>query len=156
MGGGVTTDAITVAPRIKAAVIYAPTSADKSTSRRWQVVPRPGPTKVSEPDLTRAYMQAGSDWTFMERASPINYFHLVTAPVQIHSGTHDAMTPQVWAKNIFEALQVAEKEVDFFTYDGQGHALHGEHWELFMQRVTEFFDQHVKLEGVNHDAETQS
>jgi dipeptidyl aminopeptidase/acylaminoacyl peptidase len=44
-------------------------------------------------------------------------------------------------------MQAAEKEVEYFSYPGQGHAFHGQSWRLFMQRVSDFFDQHIKIEG---------
>lgn len=34
--------------------------------------------------------------------------------------------------------------VKYLTYPGQGHALHGESWDLFMQRVSDFYDQYVQ------------
>jgi dipeptidyl aminopeptidase/acylaminoacyl peptidase len=142
MGGGTTTEAITVDPRIKAAVIYAPTSADKAAVQRWRRVPSTGP-KV-DLKLIQAYNEASIDSNFLYRASPINYFYLVVAPVQLHIGTKDSMTPPYWAEDIYHALQAAGKEVQYFTYPEQGHAFHGESWQLFMQRVGDFFDQHLK------------
>jgi hypothetical protein len=38
-------------------------------------------------------------------------------------------------------LQAADKDVEYFGYPGQGHALEGESWDLFMERVTGFFDR---------------
>jgi dipeptidyl aminopeptidase/acylaminoacyl peptidase len=145
MGGGATTDAITIDPRIKAAVIYAPTSADKDTSRRWQRAPSAYPAKVGL-DLLQAYAEAWIDPNFMYRASPIHHFDLVVAPVQLHIGTEDTMTPPYWTDNIHKALLLAGKDVEYFVYPGQGHAFHGESWLLFMRRVSDFFDRHLKKE----------
>ena len=143
MGGGVTTEAITVDPRIKAAVIYAPTSADKATSHRWRRTPSLSAAQV-DLNLLQAYNDAAIDFNFLKRASPINYFEFVVAPVQIHSGTADTMTPPGWAEDIYHALQAAGKDVDYFTYPGAGHAFEGKNWQVFMQRVGDFFDQHLK------------
>jgi len=154
MGGGATTDAIAIDPRINAAVIYAPTRADKMASRRWWRVP---PVDKEFYDLYwgKAYYDARHDYRFLTKASPINYMHLVEMPIQIHIGSADTMCPPEWSEEIRDALQEAGKEVEYFTYIGQGHALHSEHWELFMQRVTEFYNQYIKLEGINNDTETQ-
>jgi dipeptidyl aminopeptidase/acylaminoacyl peptidase len=44
-------------------------------------------------------------------------------------------------------LQAAGKEVEYFSYSGAGHAFDGEHWDLFMERVTEFYDRALREEG---------
>jgi len=49
-----------------------------------------------------------------------------------------------WARQNPNGLQAGEKEVKYLTYPGQGHALHGESWDLFMQRVSDFYDQYVQ------------
>jgi dipeptidyl aminopeptidase/acylaminoacyl peptidase len=141
MGAGATTKAITIDPRIRAAVIYGPVSADdEDVLGRW------GPGSGGGPDdsLTRAYREASSDQEFLQLTSPINYFEWVVAPVQIHQGTADQTTPPSWAEAIRDALQSAGKEVEYFNYAGAGHAFQGENWDLFMQRVTDFFDRTLK------------
>jgi dipeptidyl aminopeptidase/acylaminoacyl peptidase len=143
MGGGATTDAITVDSRIDAAVIYAPTRADKMASRRYRRTP---PVDDDYFDWTwdRAYFDARRDSNFLTKASPINYMHLVEMPVQVHIGSADTMCPPQWSEEIRDALQDAGKDVEYFSYTGAGHAFHGDDWRLFMERVTEFFDRNVK------------
>jgi dipeptidyl aminopeptidase/acylaminoacyl peptidase len=143
MGGGATADAIAVDRRIKAAVIYAPTSADKAASRRWRRTPPVSPPS-SDLKLEQAYRDASFDYNFLNRASPLNYFEYVAAPVQIHSGTADTMCPPDWAEDIYHALQAAGKEVQYFSYPGEGHAFDGRGWEVFMGRVGDFFDRYVQ------------
>jgi dienelactone hydrolase len=161
MGGGVTTKAIAVDARIKAAVLYAPVSADDADLlARWGTGCKGG---QSEPDeaaggcagaevltsdidqnLYLAYQEVASSPLFLYQFSPIHYLDRVVAPVQIHSGTADTRTPPEWAAAIYTALQGAGKEVEYFTYPGQGHTFQGEPWQLFMERVADFFDVHVK------------
>jgi dipeptidyl aminopeptidase/acylaminoacyl peptidase len=143
MGGAATADAIAVDPRIKAAVIYAPTSADKAASQRWRRTPSESPA-AADLKLSQAYYEASIDFNFLKRASPINYFEFVVAPVQIHSGTADTMTPPDWAEDIYQALQAAGKHGEYYTYPGKGHAFDGESWQLFMRRASDFFDQYVR------------
>jgi dipeptidyl aminopeptidase/acylaminoacyl peptidase len=147
MGGGVTTKAITIDPRIKAAVLYAPVSGDDTdVIRRWG----PGGGGGTESSLTRAYRDASTDRDFLRLTSPIHHFELVIAPVQIHQGTADATTPPSWAEALRDALQAAGKYVEYFSYRGQGHAFDGDSWDLFMQRVLEFFDDNL---AGGHEAE---
>jgi dipeptidyl aminopeptidase/acylaminoacyl peptidase len=142
LGGGVTTKAITIDPRIKAAVLYGTVSADDTeVIRRWGLGHRGNGLDIS---MLQAHRQAASDPDFLRRTSPIHYFDLVTTPVQIHHGTADTVTPPRWAEAIYVALMEADKEVEYYTYDGQGHAFQGQSWTLFMERVTRFFDQHLK------------
>jgi dienelactone hydrolase len=158
MGGGITTKAITIDPRIKAAVLYAPVSADDAdVLARWGTGCKLGPAGqladncggaeilVSDIDesLSEAYAQAVSNPELLYRTSPINYFDFVVTPVQIHVGTADTRTPPEWSASIRDALRDAGKEVEYFTYPGQGHVLEDEHWLLFMERVADFFDRHL-------------
>jgi dipeptidyl aminopeptidase/acylaminoacyl peptidase len=92
-------------------------------------------------------MKVSMDSNFLYRASPINFFHFVVVPVQLHVGTDDSMTPPYWSEDIYNGLQATGKEAEYFTYPGEGHALHGESWLLFMRRVSDFFDQHLKGES---------
>jgi dienelactone hydrolase len=158
MGGGITTKAITIDPRIKAAVLYAPVSADDAdVLARWGTGCKLGPSgqlaancagaevlvsDVAE-TLAEAYAQAVSNPELLYQTSPIHYFDFVATPVQIHIGTADTRTPPEWSATIREALQDAGKEVEYFTYPGQGHVFKGEHWQLFMERVADFFDRHL-------------
>ena len=142
MGGGVTTKAITIDPRIKAAVLYGPVSADDAkVIARWGAWSRGGD---AEGVLQRAHLQAARDPAFLRRTSPLYHFDLVIAPVQIHQGAADTVTPSRWAQAIRDALTAADKEVAYYEYEGQGHAFQGPSWDLFMERVTHFFDQHLK------------
>lgn len=141
MGAGVTTKAITIDPRIQAAILYGPVSADDTdVMGRWGR----GSGGGDDASLARAYREASRDRDFLELTSPINYFHLVTAPVQIHQGAADTTTPPRWAEAIRDALQAAGTQIEYFSYPGQGHAFQGESWDLFMQRVTDFFDRTLK------------
>jgi dipeptidyl aminopeptidase/acylaminoacyl peptidase len=161
MGGGVTTKVIAVDARIKAAVLYAPVSADEADSlARWGLGCRGGPSQSDETaggcagaemltgdvdqSLYLAYQEAAASPQFLYQLSPIHYLDRVSAPVQIHIGTADTRTPPEWAAAIYAALQGAGKQVEYFTYPGQGHTFQGEQWRLFIERVAEFFDIHVK------------
>ena len=136
MGGGVATKAITIDPRLKAAILYAPVSGDDTeVIARWGS----GGLRGGDGDLATAYRQTIRDRDFLRLTSPNHHFTGVTAAVQIHIGSADKTTPPPWAEAIRDALQAAGVEVEYFVYPGQGHAFQGESWDLFMQRVVEFF-----------------
>ena len=145
LGGGVTSKAITIDQRVKAAVLYGPVSAhDAEVMQRWPDWRQGGD---ADDPLWQSYRQAARDEAFLQRTSPIPYFDLVTAAVQIHQGTADTTTPPRWAKAIYDALLATDKEVEYYTYEGQGHAFQGEAWALFMERVAAFFDTHLRGKG---------
>jgi dipeptidyl aminopeptidase/acylaminoacyl peptidase len=101
-------------------------------------------TSGLDQSLYLAYQEAASSPPFLYQLSPIHYLDRVVAPVQIHIGTADTRTPPEWAAALYEALQGAGKEVEYFTYAGQGHTFQAEQWRLFMERTADFFEVHVK------------
>ena len=158
MGGGITMKAITIDYRIRAAVLYAPVSADDA-----QVIAQWGPgCHPEQPNLLSnecagaevlvanmddtlfwAYADAIGNAHLLARTSPINYADYVIAPVQIHIGTADTRTPPTWAADINDRLRARGKTVEYFSYPNQGHALQGQSWDLFMQRTVDFFDRNL-------------
>lgn len=132
MGGGAVSWTMAVDPRVKASLLYAPVSADARDRRRFG-----GSGPSSSDPLWR------DDPTFIDKISPINYFDAVTGPVQIHQGDADTTTPPRWARAIRDALQAAGKDVTYFEYEGQGHALKGDAWRAFMQRTADFFAENL-------------
>jgi uncharacterized protein len=164
MGGGITTKILTIDSRVKAAVLYAPNSADDSDLiARWgygcigdipagevldtcnsgDVVPLSLP-----PAVVQAYKDAANDPAMMQLIAPIHHLNLITAPIQIHIGTADGdtigSTPPEWSYKLAQALLDAHKDVELFTYDGERHSFIGQPWYDFMERVVQFFDKYVK------------
>jgi len=144
MGGGLVAKAITVDSRIKAAVLYGPVSAyDLDNIQKWG----DGLNEASPDPLAQAYREAARDPMFLRQTSPLFFFHYVTAPVQIHQGLADTVTPPQWSQAIRDALLAAGKSGEYYEYPGQGHAFQGTSWLLFMQRTTAFFDRYLKGTG---------
>ena len=76
------------------------------------------------------------DPDFIDKISPINYFDGVTG--RCKSTGRWRHQPPRWACAIRE-LAAAGKDVTYFEYEGQGHALKGDAWRTFMQRTADFF-----------------
>jgi dipeptidyl aminopeptidase/acylaminoacyl peptidase len=133
MGGGAVSWVMAVDPRVKASLLYAPVSADARDRRRFG--------GGGSPDSSNRLWS--DDPAFIDKISPINYFDGVAGVVQIHQGDVDATTPPRWAQAIHQALLAAGKPVEYFNYEGQGHALKGDAWRAFMQRTAEFFGEHL-------------
>ena len=138
MGGRAAARVMTIDPRVKASVLYAPVSADdRELARRRGVRGRP----LSDDPRRSDYDVVARHPEFIDLLSPIEHFNHVVGPVQIHQGSMDTTTPPRWAWAIRDALEAAGKEVEYFSYPDQGHAFRGESWRLFLERVAAFFDQ---------------
>jgi dipeptidyl aminopeptidase/acylaminoacyl peptidase len=164
MGGGITAKILTIDPRVKAAVLYAPNSADDADLiARWGTgcigdIPAGEPLEQCNPaevipagvpaELLQAYQAAAADPAKLQLIAPIHSFDLASAPVQIHIGTADGgtigSTPPEWSYKIHQALLDAGKAVELYTYEGEGHYFIGDPWLLFMTRAVYFFDKNVK------------
>jgi len=174
MGGGVTMKVITIlggnvgagspGPKVKAAVLYSPVSADDTDIiNRWgmgcfgdiatgeqivgcnssDIIPIDLPL-----NLQNAYRFAASDVDTLKRISPFYNLRYVDVPVQIHYGTEDGKvisgTPPEWSVKLTQGLRDAGKQVELYQYDGERHSFIGEPWFVFMNRVLWFFDKYVK------------
>ena len=164
MGGGITTKILTIDPRVKAAVLYAPNSADDADLIfRWGYgcigdIPLNEPLERCNaadviplslpPELIQSYELAAGDPEKMQSIAPIHHLDQVSAPIQIHIGTADgdtlSSTPPEWSYKLNQALVDAGKQVELFRYEGERHSFIGDQWLIFMSRATAFFDQYVK------------
>jgi dienelactone hydrolase len=164
MGGGVTMKVLAVVPRIKAAVLYSPVSADDGdVINRWgmgcfgdiaegeqivgcnssDVIPIDLPLNLQE-----AYRFAASDADTLKEISSFYHLDLINVPVQIHYGTEDGKfisgTPPEWSVKLTQGLRDAGKQVELLQYEGEGHSFIGQPWFDFMGRTLRFFDKYVK------------
>ena len=178
MGGGITTKILTilggrvcpndnegsVETTVRAAVLYAPNSADDADLiARWgygcigdisagelldtcnsaDVIPESLPLEI-----IAAYKESATNPERMLEIAP--YYHLgnVSIPVQIHIGSADGdyigSTPPEWSYKLHQGLLDAGRDVELFVYDGQRHSFTGDAWLLFMDRAVTFFDQQLK------------
>ena len=164
MGGGITTKILTLDAPVRAAVLYAPNSADDADLiARWgygcigdisagetvqscnsaDVIPNTLPDEIMN-----AYIQTATTDELLHKIAPYYYLNLITVPVQIHIGSADGdyigSTPPEWSYKLNQAMLDAGKDVEMFVYDGQRHSFSGNAWILFMDRVVQFFDEELK------------
>lgn len=161
MGGGITTKILTLKTNLRAAVLYAPNSADDADLvARWgygcigvinlfqcnsaDTLPADLPA-----ELLDAYRQAALDPLRMREIAPIHHLGGIQIPVQIHIGESDGnyigSTPPEWSYKLYDALILANVPAELFRYPGQRHSFTGQGRGLFLERVVAFFDQYVKI-----------
>jgi uncharacterized protein len=162
MGGGIATKVLAIDPRPRAAVLYAPNSADDADLiARWGPGCRPGvPQSVENqcnpaeslpswlPTATvEAYYAAAADPEFLRLIAPIYHLDAIRAPVQIHIGTADGAalveTPPEWSQKLHTALLAAGANAELFTYPGAGHTFTGSPWREMMSRALEFYEEGI-------------
>lgn len=149
---------------VRAAVLYSTVSADHADIiARWgsgclgdiaageqilgcnssDIVPLELPNS-----LLNAFHFAPNNAEVMMSVSPIHHLDSITSPIQIHYGTDDGLaysgTPPEWSLKLHQALLEADKDVELFRYEGEGHSFVGQPWFDFMIRVLDFFDENVK------------
>lgn len=164
MGGGVTLKVLAIDSRVKAAVIYSSVSADFA-----DIITRWGPGCLgdvfagelefgcnssdilpvdSPPDLIASYFNSVTDPEILKAVSPLYHLDKVTAPVQINYGTEDGLTfagtPPEWSTKMFDGFVAANKDVEIFSQQGEGHSFIGQPWFEFMVRSLRFFDEYVR------------
>ena len=164
MGGGITTKILTLESPVRAAVLYAPNSADDADLiARWgygcigdiaagelldtcnsaDVIPESLPAEE-----IAAYEEAAQSPEKMREIAPFYHLDSVNVPVQIHIGSADGdyigSTPPEWSYKLNQALLDWNKNVQLFVYQNQRHSFTGDAWILFMDRVVEFYDENLK------------
>jgi uncharacterized protein len=140
MGGGVTLNTLVVAPDlIKAAVLFAPVSANYVRNyERWT-------RNESETGqrIIALYGTPEANPDFWAGVSAKNYFDRIRVPIQNHHGTDDADVELKWSEELATWLREAGKELDYRVYPGEPHEF-AVAWPTVMARSLAFFDTHVK------------
>jgi pimeloyl-ACP methyl ester carboxylesterase len=162
MGGGIATKVLLVDDRPAAAVLYSPNSADDADLiARWGPGCLPGqsqeegdkcnPGEVIPPDLppelVAAYLEAAGDAQMLQQIAPIYHLEDLDVPVQVYSGEADGEllvhTPPQWAQKLADTLQASGKEVQFFSYPGQGHYFEPPAWGEMINQALAFFNEQL-------------
>jgi len=135
MGGGIVLRVITVDPSVPAAVLYGSMSGDERTNYERVLYWSGG---------ERAEEELATPDEDLARISPIYHLERIEAAVSIHHSDTDEVVPLAWSLDLCERLQELGKTVECFTYSGLPHTFRGEGDLLFMQRVADFLDRHLK------------
>lgn len=128
MGGEVALRVTETTEKLKAIVLWAPTSARVSDNAGFYGSKRPQP--------------AGNSYS--DGASPIYYLNYIQAPISLHQGLSDTEVKPEWSKELNEALLKESKTVEYFEYAGQDHNFRNLGWDIISKRTIEFFDRYLK------------
>jgi dipeptidyl aminopeptidase/acylaminoacyl peptidase len=164
MGGGIATKILTLESPVRAAVLYAPNSADDADLiARWgygcigdismgEMLENCNsadvlPDTLSE-ELIAAYVESATSEERMREIAPYYRLENISVPIQIHIGSADGdyigSTPPEWSYKLNQGLLDADRDVQLFVYEGQRHSFTGDAWLLFMERAVSFFNEQLR------------
>ncbi len=151
MGGSITLRSMVTTGDIKAGVIWAGVVASYEDmannwkrSRPWR--PSPSEQQVRRPsrqELIDKYGDFTANPEFWESISPIFHIADISRPIQIHHGTADEEVPILFSERLRDAMQSANKDVEYFAYEGDDHNLSG-NLSTALDRSVAFFDKYLK------------
>lgn len=129
MGGEVSLRTAEVTDKIKAIVLWAPTSADAADNLGYYGGKHQGSISIN-PSL--------------KNVSPINYLTYIQAPISIHQGLEDVEVNPEWSRELNTALKKEGKQVESFEYEGQDHNFRNLGWDLVSERTVNFYNSYLK------------
>jgi uncharacterized protein len=140
MGGGVTINTLVVQPDlIKAAVLFAPVSADQRDNfHRW-LERRP---EIAQ-KIIELFGRPEDNPDFWDDISAQTFFDKINAPILLHHGTADESVPIEWSDRLVKQLKGKNKTIDYRVYPGQPHEFTSA-WPEVMQTSLEFFDSKLR------------
>ncbi len=134
MGGGVVLRVLTInnEPYLRAAVLYGAMSGDERKNFEQIQIWSGGESGPFE-------LAAGNQK--LAAISPINFLDRINTPISIHHSEADQTVPIAWSIDLCERLRALHKPVECYTYYATPHTFRGEADELFIERVTRFFNE---------------
>jgi uncharacterized protein len=146
MGGFITLRSMVISKDIKAGVIWAGVVAPyPDLYTRWNpgavnTIPGPGSWIYS---MEQSFGTPETNPQFWHSISANSYLKDLSGPIQIHTGTADHDVPWQYSQMLYDEMQAAGQEAEFYTYEGDNHNISNS-FNVAMQRTVEFFDRYVK------------
>jgi uncharacterized protein len=128
MGGEVSLRTAEVTDKVKAIVLWAPTSANASDNANFYGGRHSANTNNPE----------------LDGVSPINYLKYISAPISLHQGLVDVEVKPEWSKELNDALKKQGKQIQYFEYPGQDHNFRNLGWDEISSRTLAFYDKYLK------------
>ena len=146
MGGYITLRAMVTTSDIKAGVIWAGVVGSYEEMVTWWdirqslalIQPR-----LWRDDIVSAFGTWEENSVFWDAISATTYLDDISGPIQLQHGTTDLVVPVSLSESLNKRLKMADKLVEYYTYDGDDHNL-SINFLPAMDRTVTFFDTHVK------------
>lgn len=134
MGGGVALQVAVARPDlVDAVLLYSPIgSSAPEVLERFAAAD----TAVGE-RVRAAYGDPGERPAAWATYSVRGWLARIEAPVRIHHGTEDPVTPLAWSEDTLAVLRASGRDAELVTYPGEVHRFDPQ-WPTFMRRATAF------------------
>lgn len=150
MGGYITLRSMVASEDIKAGVIWAGVVASyDDLLSRWRRRGSGGTPSAStrtrrwRDDLVTLYGSPEDNPEFWESISANSYLENLSGPVQLHHGTADTSVPIEFSALLYEQIQAAGGDVEYYIYEGDNHNLSINFSDAMFRSIT-YFDTYVK------------
>ncbi len=148
MGGYLTLRAMVVSPEIKAGVIWAGVVASypdllNNWRRRGGVVPTQSVSRGWRGGWITEFGTPEENPDFWNSVSANTYLEDLAGPIQLHHGTADESVPIVLSEILYDEIQEAGINVEFYAYEQDNHNL-SNYFSMAMGRTIEFYDANLK------------
>ena len=150
LGGFLTLRAMVISDQIKAGVIWAGVIGSypdllynwRRSSGFVAPTPRPGSRRWREYWI-ELYGTPEENPQFWNSVSANSFLADLSGPLQLHHGTADTSVPLEFSQTLYDQIQSAGGEVEFYTYEWDDHNL-GNYFSTAMYRTIEFYDSYLK------------
>ena len=142
MGGDVSLRVMEICPAcIRAVSLWAPavTSFPESFLYFARKTATTDPKRLETFQKRQAELAANFTSDQYTDVSTFDNVDRIRVPVIIHHATADQSVPYAWGRELFEKLQSLNKDVRFYTYQGDNHDIAG-NWSTALNRDLEFFN----------------
>lgn len=149
MGGFLTLRAMVVSDAVKAGVIWAGVVApyaDMLYNWRHNDLPfsivRPGGSGWRS-GWVQQFGAPEENPDFWNSVSANAYLTDLSGAVQLHHGTADSEVPTAFSQTLYNQIDAAGGEVEYYIYEGDNHNL-SNNFNTAMQRTIDFYDRYLK------------
>jgi len=134
LGGGIALRVLTISADVKAAVLYASISGDEN--KNLELFSQ----LSSEPNYESELLASPDE---LQKISPVNFYHYITAPIQLYHGTADSVVPVAWAEETCAALQNANVTVNCRYFTDEEHSFRRRVSDEFYGTMFDFYNKHL-------------
>jgi len=146
MGGFITLRSMVVSRDIKVGVIWGGVVAPyPDLFTRWNPGGQYSPPTVGSfiYELEQEFGTVETNPGFWHSISANSYLRDLNGPIQLHHGGADDVVPVEFSQMLYDEMQAAGQEVEFYTYQGDDHNISNS-FNLAMGRSIEFFDKYLR------------
>ncbi len=123
MGGEVSLRTIEATDKVKAVVLWAPTSTVDTNSAAHGGGRNSSQEEEAHNDIDLTY---------------------INTPISLHQGLSDTEVDPEWSKELDVDLEKLGKQVEYFEYPGQDHNFRNLGWNVISKRTIDFFNKYLK------------